>query len=331
MELHGMCDEKTKGMVQSPSVSIIVPVYNIEKYVSCCIDSTLAQTFTDLELLLIDDGSQDGSGTICDHYASIDGRVKVIHKPNGGLASARNAGLREAKGTWIMHVDGDDMIEPTMLEEMLQEAQRTDADVVICDFKFAYPDRKVVWRAQHWNNNKVESQNQYMKSVWTCVWGNIAKRSLYVDNQLSCPVNVTYCEDFHLMARLCYFAQKVVHLGGPYYNYRQQEGSIMHNLNKKTEQDERWVYQDIIQFFREHGVYDVFRKTMCWRVLKATQELVLDKSTWRDFCEMVPEKKEFIWSCPYINNKLKLNMWCLTHRMPLVSRLMLGLRALRHG
>lgn len=93
-------------MVIFPLVSIIVPVYNIEKYVSCCIDSILAQTFTDLELLLIDDGSQDGSGTICDQYASKDGRVKVIHKPNGGVASARNVGLREAKGTWIMHVDG---------------------------------------------------------------------------------------------------------------------------------------------------------------------------------------------------------------------------------
>ena len=331
MELHGMCDEKTIGMVQSPSVSIIVPVYNIEKYVSCCIDSILAQTFKDLELLLIDDGSQDGSGTICDHYASKDGRVKVIHKPNGGVASARNVGLREAKGTWIVYVDGDDWIEPTMLDGMLQEAQRTDADVVICDFKFAYSDRKVVWCAQHWTNDKVESLNQYMQSVWTCVCGNIAKRSLYIDNHLSCPTEVAYCEDFHLMARLCYFAQKVVHLGVPYYSYRQHEGSVMHKLNKKTEQDERWVYQDIIQFFREHGVYDVFRKTMCWRVLKATQELVLDKSTWKDFCEMVPEKNEFIWSCPYINNKLKLNMWCLTHRMPLVSRLMLGLRALRHG
>lgn len=133
------------------------------------------------------------------------------------------------------------------------------------------------------------------------------------------------------MARLCHFAKKVVHLGIPYYNYRQQEGSVMHKLNKKTEQDERWVYQDIIRFFREHGVYDVFRKTMCWRMLKATQDFVLDKNSWKEFCAITPEKKDFILSCPYINNKLKLNMWCLTHRMHWVSRLMLGLCALRYG
>lgn len=191
--------------------------------------------------------------------------------------------------------------------------------------------RKVVWRASHWTDDKVESHYRYMQSVWTCACGSIAKRSLYVDNRLSFPIGVIYCEDFHLMARLCHFAKKVVHLGIPYYNYRQQEGSVMHKLNKKTEQDERWVYQDIIRFFREHGVYDVFRKTMCWRMLKATQDFVLDKNSWKEFCAITPEKKDFILSCPYINNKLKLNMWCLTHRMHWVSRLMLGLCALRYG
>lgn len=133
----------------------------------------------------------------------------------------------------------------------------------------------------------------------------MTKRSLYVDNRLSFPIGVICCEDFHLMARLCHFAKKVVHLGIPYYNYRQQEGSVMHKLNKKTEQDGRWVYQDIIRFFREHGIYDVFRKTMCWRMLKVTQDFVLGKNSWKEFCAFTPEKKEFILSCPYINNKLK--------------------------
>ena len=133
------------------------------------------------------------------------------------------------------------------------------------------------------------------------------------------------------MARLCYHAKKVVNIHQPFYHYRQQEGSVMHNLNKKTERDEQWVYQDIIRFFKEQGVYEDYRKTMCWRMLKATQELVLARETWKDFCSMVPEKKHYIWDCPYINRKLKINMWCLTHHLSWISLLMLNFRKFRHG
>lgn len=95
-------------------VSIIVPIYNIEQYVGKCIDSILGQTYPLFELILVDDGSTDTSGKICDRYAALDSRIKVLHKKNGGLTSARNAGLKVATGDWIMHVDGDDWIEPDM-------------------------------------------------------------------------------------------------------------------------------------------------------------------------------------------------------------------------
>lgn len=312
-------------------ISIIVPIYNIEKFLPCCIDSILAQTFTEWELILVDDGSSDTCGSICDEYATKDGRIRVIHKPNGGLTSARNAGLAMASGEWVMHLDGDDWIEPEMLELLLRKGEETGADIVMGDFLFAYPDRDVPYRLPDWDDCKTTSLNRYITSVWTCVWGGIHKRSLYEEHQLQSPQGVTYCEDFHLIVRLCYFARKVVNVHRPFYHYRQQEGSVMHNLNKKTERDEQWVYQDIIRFFKEQGVYKDYRKSMCWRMLKATQELVLDKSDWKAFQEMVPEKKHYIWDCPYINRKLKMNMWCLTHHLSWVSLLMLNLRKLRHG
>ena len=312
-------------------ISIIVPIYNIEKFLPCCIDSILAQTFTEWELILVDDGSKDTCGSICDEYATKDGRIRVIHKPNGGLTSARNAGLAMASGEWVMHLDGDDWIEPEMLELLLRKGEETGADIVMGDFLFAYPDRDVPYRLPDWDDCKTSSLNRYITSVWTCVAGGIHKHSLYEEYQLQSPLGVTYCEDFHLIVRLCYFARKVVNVHRPFYHYRQQEGSVMHNLNKKTERDEQWVYQDIIRFFKEQGVYKDYRKTMCWRMLKATQELVLDKSTWKAFQEMVPEKKHYIWDCPYINRKLKMNMWCLTHHLSWISLMMLNLRKLRHG
>ena len=120
------------------TVSIIVPVYKVEDYIRECLDSILAQTYPYFELILVDDGSPDNCGRICDDYAKGDNRIKVVHKVNGGLTSARNAGLEVAKGDWIMHVDGDDWIEPDMLEKMYAVAEKSQADIVYCDFYLSY-------------------------------------------------------------------------------------------------------------------------------------------------------------------------------------------------
>lgn len=105
-----------------PTISVIVPVFNVEKYLCCCVDSILAQTFTDIEVLLVDDGSTDASGTICDAYAQQDSRVRVFHKENGGASSARNLGLDEATGKWVLFVDSDDMVAPQICERLLAHA-----------------------------------------------------------------------------------------------------------------------------------------------------------------------------------------------------------------
>lgn len=115
-------------MNENVKVSVIVPIYKIERYLHQCVDSIIAQTFTDFELLLIDDGSPDGCPAICDEYAQKDARIRVFHKPNGGLTSARNHGLDNAKGDWIMHIDGDDWIEPTYIEELYNAAIKNDAE-----------------------------------------------------------------------------------------------------------------------------------------------------------------------------------------------------------
>ena len=116
------------------SVSIIVPVYKAEAYLHHCLDSILAQTFTDWELLLVDDGSPDRSGVICDEYAAKDDRIIVFHKENGGVSSARQKGQDEAQGEYTIHADPDDWVEPTMLEELYKKAKADDADMVICDY-----------------------------------------------------------------------------------------------------------------------------------------------------------------------------------------------------
>ena len=312
-------------------ISIIVPVYNTAKYLERCVDSIVAQTYTDWELLLIDDGSTDRSGDICDRYAASDPRIQAFHKPNGGLTSARNHGLERASGEWITHIDSDDWVEPEMLAKMLAKAEESDADVVICDFFFAHDGSRELYQSIDWDDDKTASLNRYIISPWNPVWGCLAKRSLYERHNLRSPREITFCEDFHLMVRLCYFAKVVVRIRKALYNYYQRTSSIIHTFKGQTILDMQWAYEDISRFFINKKVYPDYRRAISWRMLKATQEMVLSRERWGDFRSILPEKRHYICSCPFINSKLKLNMWCLTHHLSFVSHLMLLARKIKHN
>ena len=123
-----------------PKVSIIVPIYKVEKYLNRCIDSILNQTYKNIEVILVDDGSPDRCGAICDNYSKIDKRIKVIHKKNEGLAEARNAGIKIATGEYISFVDSDDFINKNMYKVLYENAIKYDADISMCQFKYIYPD-----------------------------------------------------------------------------------------------------------------------------------------------------------------------------------------------
>lgn len=128
------CDVQALADAFRPLVTVIVPIYGVEPYLRACIDSILVQTYPNLEIILVDDGSPDGCPAICDEYARRDGRIRVIHKPNGGLSDARNAALDVVTGAYIGFIDSDDIVEPTMYEAFVAEALATGADVVACGY-----------------------------------------------------------------------------------------------------------------------------------------------------------------------------------------------------
>lgn len=316
-------------MIESPQISIIIPIYNVERYLRQCIDSILAQTFTDFELLLIDDGSPDGCPAICDEYAGKDARIRVFHKQNGGVTSARNKGLDNAKGNWIIYIDGDDWIEPTYVEELYNAAINNEADIAICGFRFVYEDgSSVIEHPTIWNDNKQASLNRYIASIWTTACGSIQKSNLYKDNSIRSPKNITFCEDFHLMVRLCYFANKVISIDRPLYNYRQRSSSIVHSLNDKTWRDELSTYLEIIDFFRNQGELETYKKVMSWRTLKTSNGMTLDLSRFEEFKKYNPDKKDYIWDCPFIEFKLKILAWLITHNCEPIARMIIRLREL---
>ena len=169
-------------------LSIVVPVYNVKEYLEECLLSILNQSFTDLEIILIDDGSTDGSSDICDMYAEKDSRIKVVHQPNKGLSGARNTGLKHVHGEWVAFVDSDDFLDRQMFETMISESETNMADLVVCGVQSFYleADKKVVeGRMQAAEKTTVYDEKAYwniydIKGSMICdvVWNKLYRRSL---------------------------------------------------------------------------------------------------------------------------------------------------------
>lgn len=214
-----------------PKISIIVPVYNVEEYIHRCIDSILAQTFTDFELILVNDGSPDQCGKICDEYAENDSRIKVIHKKNGGLSDARNAGLEIAQGEYIGFVDSDDWIEADMYNILYQNAIQFDADISICKMRkigdFIAGDKKV-----NTNNCIMLNNEESFDCLFnTKYYASHACDKLYsksIFNGVRYPVGRIY-EDMFTTYRLFENANKVIFSDYVGYNYFQREDGIVNN------------------------------------------------------------------------------------------------------
>lgn len=182
--------------MNNPKISIISPVYNVEKYICRCVDSIIAQTFTDWELILVDDGSPDTSGTICDQYASQDSRIRVIHKQNGGVSAARQTGLDASQGEYVIHADPDDWVEPTMLEELYAKAKAEDADMVICDYYTNSGDSQSYIR-QLVSEDPYTTMRRILcgEGVLGALWNKLIKRFVFLENNIRFYPNINFCED----------------------------------------------------------------------------------------------------------------------------------------
>lgn len=209
-------------------ISIVVPVYNVEKFLSRCIDSIICQTYKNLEIILVDDGSKDNSSSICDLYEKKDKRIKVIHKENGGLSSARNAGIEEATGDYIAFVDSDDYIEPNMYEEMYNAAKKLSCDIITCNYKYVYDDGSI----KLINNDKKNEEFDFVSSIKEMNLFNkfdmsactkLFKKDLFDDIRF--PVG-KLSEDYYIMYLLFEKSNKVYYIASPYYNYFQRKNSI---------------------------------------------------------------------------------------------------------
>ncbi len=238
-------------------LSIIVPIYNVEPYLHRCVDSILSQTFTDLELILVDDGSPDNCPSICDEYARNDSRVKVIHKKNGGLSDARNAGLDIARGEYIGFVDSDDFIHPRMYEVMLRFVESLSADMVGCEFCRFFEGEKTNFQEISVDDidfaciDKLPllasfyPENVYRISSTVC--NKLYKSTVF--ESIRFPVG-SYYEDSYIFLNTLDVCERVVTLSEPLYYYLQREGSIMHSEYTPKWFQGTYINNNNIAFFR---------------------------------------------------------------------------------
>lgn len=208
---------ETKSM-NMPKISIIVPVYKAEGYLNRCVDSILAQTFIDWELLLIDDGSPDRSGEICDEYVHKDSRVRVIHKENGGVSSARQRGQDESCGEYTIHVDPDDWVEPTMLEELYQKAKDDNADMVICDYYTNEGSQQNYIKQEPTNLDTNVVLYELFQQLHGSCCNKLVKRACY-SGKASFPKGINCCEDLIWCIQVLKCKPKINYLGKAYYHY----------------------------------------------------------------------------------------------------------------
>lgn len=252
-------------------VSVIIPIYKAEKYIRRCIDSLLCQTYQNLELLMIDDGSPDNSGKICDEYAEKDSRIKVIHKQNEGVSKARQCGLEHATGEYVIHADPDDWVEPDMLEQMIacieDDTSGSEADIVVCghyreennksNLILETPDASPVYVSSDKHYSDYVSNDVFASLITNKihgnVWSKLIRRNVIEKYGVTFNPELSLCEDYCFCCQLCsYDALKIRFMNKAFYHYdlHSNENSIARIIKEpaiRSREKVAYILENLIQ------------------------------------------------------------------------------------
>lgn len=237
------------------TVSIIIPIYNVEKYLSACLDSIIGQTYKELEIILVNDGSTDNCPQVCEEYTAKDKRIKVIHKENGGLSDARNAGFEIATGEFISFVDSDDLISPDFCEKLINALLSNDADIAECGFlKFENPEDIKQFKNSESQKSEVMDTETALRCLMeiseaAVVWNKIYRKEV-IDN-LRFPVRKIN-EDEYWTYKVFGNTRKIIKIPDTMYYYRQQQGSIMGQNYSLKRLDGLQAFEERIIYMKNH-------------------------------------------------------------------------------
>lgn len=273
-------------------ISVIVPVYNVEDYIEKCIYSITNQTYKDLEIILVDDGSPDNCPAICDHLAEMDDRIKVIHKTNGGLSSARNEGLNRASGKYVMFVDSDDYIMQSACEQLISFANDESVDMAIGLLMnedgsyYSYPSAADIGRIY----NGEDYYNMFNSSILQCSVSSIYRRSFLIENDLHF-IEGRYHEDSDFTPKSIIKAKAITYTGVPFYVRCIRDGSITQKKDqRKNLRDYIYLANGLLDYsytLKNTNTRDNLQNTICASYLS----LFYKADIYQYSCH---ERKEFI-------------------------------------
>ena len=279
--------------MKTPKISVIMPVYKTEKELAKSIESVIGQTYQNLEIILIDDGSPDLSGKICDEFATQDSRIKVIHKSNEGVSRARNDGLDIITGEFVAFVDSDDTIEKNMLEILYKNMIDCDADVSICNFKLLYDngDEKDYGgrgTIKIFNSQEAIAEALIGKNFAGQLCNKLFKASLFENLRLDEKIYVY--EDLHAVVRIFVKSKKIVYHPIPLYHYYMRSTSSTHVKFSERHLTAHYACLDILEILRKHGFYDLLKYAYA-SILRCNifllGKLCYDKSSRKEYAKMI--------------------------------------------
>ena len=283
------------------SVSVIVPFYNVENYIEKCLNTLVHQTLEDIEIILVNDGSQDRSMVVVKKFLEqYPDKITYLEKENGGLSDARNYALPYAKGEYIAFLDSDDYVEKTMYKDMYELAKKEDSDMVECNFYWEYPDKKKEDVGVAYNGKK-----EMLEKVRVVAWNKLIKKEVLEKSKVTFPKGYRY-EDVEFTYKLIPYLDKVSFLKKPCIHYIQREGSISNNQNERNKEIFD-VLEHVIDFYKENNLYDEYKDELEYvyiryafcssllRIVKIKDEFVQRKLldlTWEKVNTTFPEWKK---------------------------------------
>ena len=305
-------------------VSVIVPVYNVEKYLPQCIESLIKQTLKDIEIILIDDGSKDSSGKICDQYAEKDQRIRVIHKKNAGVSAARNDGIETAKGEYIIFVDSDDFVPENAYEKMYEDAKLHESDVVFADM-YILKNGKTKW-VHFFDKPFVSSERKYLDELikadlfitycpnppssgpafgYGGPTNKLVRKQLLDANNIRFDVRVKgIFDDIIYSAYLFANAQTISYVDVPVYNYRIVEGSLTQSYKENMLEINEAIFASWEEFFAKYDSEGKFREAYYANVLRRLSHSIYnyffsDGNPEKNRRKICKELKELLGTEPY--------------------------------
>lgn len=297
-------------------ISIVVPVYNVENYLEKCINTIIEQTYKNIEIILVDDGAKDNSGKICDKYEKEDNRIKVIHKMNGGLSDARNAGINIAKGKYIAFIDSDDFIDNEMIQILYKNLIETDSDISICGVN-VIQDEKIQKENNKENKLEIVSKEQAYKNLYNnkaletvVAWNKLYKITLF--DEIRYPKGKIN-EDAFIIHKLINKTNRIVYTSNKMYYYIKRKDSIMGRKFNIKRLDELEAFEKRMEFFKQNKMQELYEKTM-YRYCASNrycyiniEDIEVKKKLNKEFLN----KCELLKGAQYLSKKEKIKMFIL--------------------